>query len=674
MRIGIIGSFILGTAATIGAAQYTSPQTKTPSRATSNDVVKTKFDRDQVKKLVVDLDSNFYRVREKASNELLKMSKDLSIDGLYDFLIYVLDESVKQASPEVRRRLERVEYRIFETLKQTAASQDKTKRKEVPLRLIEILDKKRSVYVWSRLMPIAVDIVANRATINETFYDEHANSEGTISRVDPEPATKLSELLLSPFDKDSKELQEEATKQIVSLTRSPRGEREIFISLHNIKLEALSKLDEGKLSEIEKGLKELKDLILNGDLSNGLETVLAKEAKPYLEKILEVSVKAFSSSDPKKQALGINNINVLKNYFNNLQIKSLVSTKNGALIFNKRQEFTKDITSSEELQSSIEIAQFISELSKDDIGFHKSYVNWLEKQVDVYSTKKNPDKNKMDATLEHALMEELYTVANSGSLTSLKAEIINPLIRTYTKLAKQVTPDSALLEKNLRAIIEFQYFCHYYLGISYQEKIHPYILSLFDSVTDGIKNLQNTEHKSYLRRQIVTVTPCMNSWYKDYIDKLSKFYCAENGLNTDEFMNLTESLLNSPESKHVGKYLPPEMMLQFIENNTKYFEKNIGHIIEIYNKSNSPAIRSKSKEQLRTLYLSFQRLFNEKEKAKTTDAYLTQYFPSPNVINQGIVSSDINLRYRPELKEQISRIENWFNKRLESPITEITSK
>ena len=685
MRTSIVGSFILSTAAAIVAAQSISADDKSgppmPSKGvlkkidTSDATPKTKFDIDEVKKLVLKLDNDSYSIREQASSKLSEMPKTLSFEGLNDFLIYILDEGAKPTSLEVSRRLERVQGKIYTTLKQTVASQSKSpKRTEVPLKLIEILEKKRSVYVWKELTPVVVDIIANEATISETFYDEHAGSESVQMKLDSQLIAPLSKLLLSAFDKDSKELQAEATKLIVSLTKPPLREQEIFTSLHNMKLKALTALPENKLSEIEKGLKELKALYLQADLANGLEANLAQSAKPYLGKILEINVDAFSTNDLKKQEIAMGNINVLKDQFNNPRVKDLVSTKNGALIFNRREEFSKNITNSKELQSSIAIARFISELSKDDTSYHKNYVSWLEKQIDNPALQKLPDREDMQNTLEYALLEELYTVSRNGSYTFLQAEIISPLVKTYTKLSKQNRLDSkSSLEKHLGAIIDFQSFSHFYLQLPEREKLHPDLLDLFDDVTDGINKLKDTKDKSLLRSQVATVLPHIHpKGHKDYIDRLSTFYCEEKDLNINEFMSLADSLLNSPDSEHIGKYLPPKVMLQFIENNPKYFEKNIQHIIETYKKLTVPAVKSTAGKQLQTLYLSFHRLFNEGRKAKTSDGWLTQVYPSTQVVNTS-TSSGTNLKYLPDGIEQISRIETWFNRRLEKSVTEILS-
>ena len=336
----------------------------------------------------------------------------------------------------------------------------------------------------------------------------------------------------------------------------------------------------------------------------------------------------------------------------------------------------------------IKTAQFISGLSGNNSIYHKNYVSWLVKQIDNSVLDELPDRKERQKILEAAVREELYVVARIEKNPSLQAELINPLVKSYIKLAKQNNSDPAFLKKSIEALIEFQYFSHFYLDYSKEEELHPDLLVLFDTITDSINKVQNAKDKALLRKQIITTMPLINSfgpehyldqdgrlkkkaadkvanlYCKDYLVRLSSFYCKNQSVvDTEEFVNLTYSLLSSgfKEKKHVGKDLPIEMMLQFIENNPEYFEKNIQYIIETYKKSNVPAVKSASGEQLQELYLSFHNLFNAE--------WLTQSYQQTRVVNTS-GSGGTKLQYRPDWKNQISKLETWFNEKLERPLIE----
>ena len=670
----LAGSFILSTAAAVFGAQGNPVDNKSDSSKSPivkkidspvtipTEDTKTKFDEAEAKKLVAKLGNSLYKERDTAYSKLLKISETLPVNELSNFYIYILDERLKPHNTEANRRLDLVKSNIADALKEKTVEGEYLK---TTLDLIAVMDKKRSPHIWSEFTPVVLDVIVNKKLFPDTYYyDRDTNSNIKVIRTDPKLMEPLSKLLLSASDKDSKELQAEATRLILSLIKPPLLEHKTFVSLHDMKLKEISKLP---LDEIEKGLKELKALYLQADLSYGLEAKLSHSAIPYLEQILDKNINALSTDDPKKQMAAMININALKNHFKSSNLKNLLSTKNGSLIF-KSKNFSKNITSAKELQSSIKIARLISELSKNDINYHKSYVSWLEKQIDNPEIQKLPDRKEMQNTLEDSLLEELYTVKKSGYVTPLQQEMIPRLVKTYTKLAKQSSLDRAFLERNLGAIVDFQAVSYYYLDYPKQEKVHPDLLALFDTVTDNINKLKDTKEKASLRAQVPMAISYVNpKENKDYVNRLSSFYSKE--INTDEFMNLTDSLLNSPDSGHVGKYLPPEIMLQFIESNPKYFEANVKHIIETYKKSNVPAVKSTSSKQLETLYLSFHCLFDEKRK---TDGWLKQYFPRTNLIND-TNRGNTDLSSHPELMKQIARIETWFDRELEKSISEVIS-
>jgi len=349
---------------------------------------------------------------------------------------------------------------------------------------------------------------------------------------------------------------------------------------------------------------------------------------------------------------------------------------------------SKNTTKSDFNPLLIKTAQFISELSKNNATYHKNYVSWLVKQIDNSILDELPDRKEKQKILEAAAREELYVVARIEKNPLLQAELIKPLVKSYIKLAKQNNLNPAFLKKNIEALIEFQYFSYFYLDYSKEEELHPDLLVLFDTITDSIHKVQNIKDKTSLRMQIATTMPLINSfgpeqyldqdgrlrkkaadrvanlYCKDYLTRLSNFYCKNQSvLDTEEFMKLTYSLLSSgfKEKKHVGRDLPIEMMLQFVENNPEYFEKNIQSIIEAYKKSNISAVKSASGEQLQELYLSFHQLFNAE--------WLTQSYQQTKVINTS-TAGGTKLQYRPDWRNQISKIETWFNEKLERPLLE----
>ena len=324
--------------------------------------------------------------------------------------------------------------------------------------------------------------------------------------------------------------------------------------------------------------------------------------------------------------------------------------------------------------------------------------------------------DEMRFPTEKGLRETLYNLAKSENPIRSNPEVIKPLIQSYLDFTKQKDLkttekytqayleyvkrkklDSKILEKNLQALIDFQYFFHFYLNYQQQELLHYDLLTLFDTITGQINNLKDKGDRTSLRIKVLTTMPIVDSYPPDdvvkqfggewmlrkkesekitrlklenYLPRLSSFFCKEeNYTNTEEFVKLTDSLLNSSHSEHPGKHLSPEMMLQFIETNTKYFEKNIQHIIKTYKESNNPDVKFTLSKQLLELYSSFHHLFRERHKAAGS-GYLTQHSLSTRVVNTSL-STSTNLKYRPDWCEQISRIERWFIERLERPIREI---
>lgn len=673
----ITGAFILGTTAFIASQGKLSGQSLNPpanSIEKKQEDTKAKFDVNEFKNLVSELGNRQWRTREKASTRLFQLSKTLPLNERYKFLSFILDEAAKDPELEVMRRLERAQRDIYTSLRQVIASKtEASQKREIPLKLIETIDKKRTAYSWRELTPVVVDIIANEAVSNDTVYDEHTGTDVVQKTWDPELVQPLSKLLLSAVEsgKDSKELQKEATKLIIDLTKYPLQEHDTFVALYNIRLKTLAKLPEDKLSEIETGLKEAKKLYLQVDLTNGLEAKLASSATPHLEEILERSIIVFSSNDPKKQTIGMNNINTLKEQFNSPQVKDFVSTKNGSLLFQTRQEFSKDIASTKDLQSQIEIARFISEFARNDIDYHKSYISWLGKQVNNPLLQKLQDKEEAYNILESALIDELCILNTSHNRALVKKETLKPLIQSYTKLAKQSSGEQAFLRKNLQAFVDFEYSSYLYS----EEGIPSDLLTLFDTITNNINNLKNKDTRTSLRLEVASALPdsiaSTPTRCKDYVTRLSNFYCKdEKNLNTDEFTRLVDSLLNAPDPENTGNKFPPAIMLQFIESNPSYFEKNIEQIISTYKTSKLQAEISTSAKHLQTVHLLFHRLFDEGNKAKTNYGRLTQYFPGTRLVNTAVCGS-VNIHSDTSLREQIFRIENWFNKKLEKSIAEV---
>ncbi|MBI2995238.1 MAG: hypothetical protein HYY52_00805 [Candidatus Melainabacteria bacterium] len=102
------------------------------------------------------------------------------------------------------------------------------------------------------------------------------------------------------------------------------------------------------------------------------------------------------------------------------------------------------------------------------------------------------------------------------------------------------------------------------------------------------------------------------------------------------------------------------------------FEKNIQRIIETYKNSNDLTVKSTSAPYLQKLYVSFNRLFNERRKSETAEGWLTQYFPPTRLAHQSD-SGSTNLKYCTHWKGQISKIKSWFQQKLEKPISEVIS-
>ncbi len=692
MRIPrVVSCFVLG--AFITGARGVSAGDKSDLPKPSGDIVKkaeppsdgqkkakTKFTVDE--KLINSLGSESFEIRQRASSELSAMPHNI------DFLVYLLDEIAKPHPLEISSRLQLVQKKVLQSLEQAAVDQttEPSKRLEIPLELINIMNEKRSTLVWSRLLSSVMWIKVNEPVPNQAF--EH-NGYSDIQFPNRKLTDPLGTLLLSPFDKDSKdskELKAKAEEVIVSL--AGYREYDMLISLHNIKLKRLAELSE--LGEMENGLKEFRKFYLRLGLSQEIESRAAYSARAYIQKILEKSIEAYSTDDPKKQAIGINNINLLKknNELGYLRIEELVRPKNTASVF-KRKEFSGYVTSVEELLSFMKIAHF-AELNINDPGYYTGYSGWISKQIYNPELQRLPDREEIKNILEHEPVGRLSSLAKNNGFYEAKAEAVSPLVQTYANLVKKYGSDPEFLKKNWKHIIDFQYFSHFYLKNPEREKLHRDLLALFDNLAESINNIKDLKEKAYFRTQLVTALPLVSSYSsygldefakrankfaqkaaEDYIVRLSDFYFkGQKNLNTEEFMQLTDSLFFH-DSQGVGKDFPPEIMLGFIRHNFQHLEKNMMGIIEAYKKSNVPAVKAVSREQLQKLYSSFHHLFRERRKAEIDNGWLLQYYQKAEIINTAPATS-FNLKYYPEWREQISEIERWFQ-RFERPITEIIS-
>ncbi len=369
-----------------------------------------------------------------------------------------------------------------------------------------------------------------------------------------------------------------------------------------------------------------------------------------------------------------------------VDIPKLIKKLNQDKTITKEKESTgklfqeiNNLTSPQQLELLTKSAQALLSLSNDS-NYHITYVNWLDKQIDKYS-----DKQEIKNILESAIKEELYTIAKSGHYTLLQNTVVKPLLNTYTKLAKHNDSEPQVLKKTLEGLIDFQYCSYFYLDYKKNEELHPDFLILFDIVASGINKLKDSSEKENLQMQVLYAVPLgphsplrmyrkgegekeavdrlFALYRKDYISRLSDLYCnSQKDFNKKEFLRFMGALLNSSDSEYIGKDLPPEVMVQLIDINLNYFEKNIKCIVETYKKSNNRNIKSETNEQLKELYLSFNRLFGAQ--------YLTQCFQSTKVVNTTSASS-INLKYCPELQKQISKIENWFNEKISKDISEV---
>ena len=695
----VIGSILVTAATAFFTAQGNSgdnkpePKPLTKVLDTPKKNTEKKFSPAEADKLLPDLGHPSYKIREKASAELFKMSGDIN------YILYILNEAVKPRNDlEVSLRVQAVEKKALEALKQRITGESNpSKVTEETSKLIKAMDENRSLNVWKGLTPIVLKIIENKIIIVEKVYDEDSyNNQAIKTETDLELIKPLSNLLLSVFNKDSKELQQEALKSIISLAKEPYYQPKLFILLNNLKLKALTRQP---LNETETVLKELRELYPQLAASYGLVKELTSSTKPFLEELLEGNIDALSSSDTKKQKIAMNNINALQVLFdfsiNNIQlntpqlrdlkhVRDLINAKNVSLIFSRRQEFYKNITSAIELQSSIQTAQSISDVLGSNISYHKGYINWLEKQIDNPVLQKLPNKEEIENMLEDAIIEELFTLSEKDKNDSLQVEIIRPLIKAYIKLTKQSNSNSSFLKKNLQALVDFQYFTSRNFSIdnfliNCREKTHDDLLALFNSITNNTNKLSDKKERAHFRMEVVFTLPYYYDsnlsfdFSKEYTAKLSNFYCTEqNSLDITEFMKLTDSLLNLSDVKHPGKHIPSEIMLQFIEDNPKYFERNIKHIIKTYKESDIPGVKSASRKQLQEIYLSFHRLFNERQKAaKDKDGYLIQHYPVTRLQITG--NRSLSLEYRDDLCKQIVRIENWFNKTLEKQMAEIIS-
>ncbi len=666
---------------------------------------KTVFDKTKADEHVTNLDSNKYSVRELASSELSKIAKILPFNELNDFFIYILDKTSKGPSLEVCRRLERLQETTIGILKQKII--DNKEYSKMILGLIDRMDKKREPHIWEALTPIVVEIISNKTTIIPGgIPNEHdpGGWQSSQKQLDPALTGPLSKLLLSPFNegsKDSKELQTTAEKQIVSLTGEPLFEQGTFISLYNLRLQALSKSPEAKLGEVEKGLKALKKLQSQTDLSRNTETNIAHAAKPHLEEILKRNIEALATNDPQKQAEAIINITTLKEQFSFPKVIDLISTSNGALIFDNRKELTRNITNAKDLQTSIQVAQSISDLTRTDTNYHKSYVNWLQRAIDNIP-KTLPEKTITRDILVSALKEELYAVAQSGKRTPLQAEVIKQLVPTYTKLISQSGSDTELLKGNINDLVDLQYFSYSYLSPAAQEELHPQLLAMFDTLTANINKVQKAEDKSYLKIKLLTTVPrvisfspenvekatgdqqtnmkaanrLLDLYSKDYLPRLSELY---KGQDTGEFINLTSTLvsLDNQWGQWAQGALPAEMMIKLFRKDFDHFEKTTKQIIKSYNDSNDPNTKALLKGQLERVNLSFQLLFNEEQK--TSNAWLGQALCSTKVTDNEHKGNWaevgwIHLDSRSDLKAQISEIKRLYQERLQEPMNKILIK
>ena len=688
----VLGAFITGAR---GVSASDKPDLPKPSAAIVNNKkidpilsepkkenAKTKFDISRFEKLVKNLGAESFPLRQKASSDLLSMSSNI------DFLTYLLDETVKLYPLEISRRLELIQRKVLAALEKAAVEQaESPKTLEIQLQLINIMKEKRSTHVWGKLIPSALWIMINEPIPN--LPEDGHNGYSDLQFHNRNLREPLSELLLSTFNKDSKdskELKAEAENTIVSLIRNPLRDHEPFMSLHDMKIKALA---EGTVSEMENGLKELKKLYSKLGLSHGHESRLAYASRASVKIILEKSVEAYSTDDPKKQTIGINNINFLQKELDYLQVGSLVRPENTALVF-KRKEFLGYVTSAEELLSFMQIARF-AELSVNDANYHKGYFDWISRQIDNPALQKLPDREEIQSVLKYSPIGKLYSLATNARRYPVQAEVVSPLVQTYAKLIKKYGSDPEFLKKSCKHIIDFQYFSHFYLSYPEREKLHPYLLVLFDNLAESINNIQDTKEKAYFRTRLVTALPLVSSVCSDgisldpatklankfaqrvtddYVIRLSNFYFKDQkNVDVEEFMQLTDSLLFHDSEKGAGKDFPAEIMLGFIRYNLQHLEKGFERIIETYKKSNIPAVKAVSREQLQKLYSSFHRLFNESNKAETDVGCLTRYYQTSDLINIAPQSS-INLKYRRDWRRQISEIERWFQ-RFERPMSEI---
>lgn len=656
---------------------------------------KSPFNENEIKSLVDEMGSNAYKVRAKASLKLLDIANNFSLEEPDNFLIYIIKERASTKELEVSTRLSPVIKKAVESVMKMAANQAQSpeKNKTVTI-LLESMKKNRSSEIWEAVLPVTMDLITQEAILNRRYHYDQYRGGGL--QLDTQTMESLSGLMTGT-ENDTKELQDTAIKQAAAWTKPPFQQWEPFKALHKAKLETLTK--ENKLDKIAGELKNLRERIYPQlDQSCNTGTILASSSKQTLGKILDLNIDALSGDNSNLQKLALDNLQAVNELFN-FPEEHKPSTSTGVKLFHNIKN-NPDIN---DLQLVITKAQSISGFSRDDIGYHTAYLNWLKRSIDNMP-QALPEKQAAKNILAPALEEELYTVAQSGRRVPLQAEAVKLLVPAYAKLISQNDSGTKSLRKDISDLRKLQQFSYYYLNPAAQEELHPQLLAIFDTLTAKINNIQEAKDKSLFRIEILSAVPPVISfssasigqttderqsnmtaanrllglYSKDYLPRVSELYKEQ---DTDEFVNLIEALssLDTQWGRWPQTALPPEMMLELVRKDFDRFEKNIKQMIKSYNDSNDPAVKSSLKRNIVRVNASLQLLFDEGKKTDNGWIGHVRYAArvAPNItLNSRNWAEEgwVALNSRADLNTQILNIQRLFQKRLGESIAGVLAE
>lgn len=429
-----------------------------------------------------------------------------------------------------------------------------------------------------------------------------------------------------------------------------------------------------EITLLEEDLKKLHGLWLKISSEDGLTRTASELIKPHLEKTVKLNIDALLTNDPRKQSIAINNLVQIQEQFTSSrwipEAENLVNaTKYSAPFFNQNLQSKKN-ASVKELETLTNAGDVLLHLSKNNSEHHKKFADWLNLQIENTFNNTSNEKKEKQKILEAAIKKEISTLLHKTERTESFEEQLKSLTNNYIKIIEQNNSDYHFLNNGLDGFKEITWFVYRYELLynrdSYRgnnkvkTELHDTLVHLFDVILDGINKLPK-EKSSLFKVQLFSVLSELHL-YEDrnqldiFVEKLSNLYCKnQENTNNEEFIKITDSLMKTYEYENnivIGTFWPQDMMSKFINDNYKYFEININHIIEALKNSKDGTNKRKYSEQLINLYVSFSTLFNT-----TKLPQIIHWTPTARGWCGGPIDS--------KLEKEILKIKNWFNEKLE---------